>query len=115
MTVAEQWCFNHCELILVSSKRETLWPLLKNPRSPGKRSFGDSRLGCGPGGLNPVGWEYYRDVARKPVMTSVLVIDATQPAPPHRYPPRVKVPEKMMDHVRLEGLLHPFDPKIAKP
>ncbi len=69
----------------------------------------------GPGGLNPVGWEYHSDEARTPVMTSVLVMDATQPAPPRRYPPRVKVPEKMMDHVRLEGLLHPFDPKILKP
>lgn len=63
----------------------------------------------GPGGLNPAGWEYHADGTRSPVMTSPVIIDATQPAPPLRYPPRAGPPEEMMKGVSLEGLLRPFD------
>ena len=69
---------------------------------------------AGPGGLNPVGWEYHRDEARTPVMSSVLVMDATEPAAPRRYPPRVKVPEKAMAGLRLDALLRSFDPKVVR-
>lgn len=64
----------------------------------------------GPGGLNPVGWEYHRDEARTPVMTSVVVLDATQPTAPHAYPPRARAPEAAMQKLNLQELLGPFDP-----
>lgn len=69
---------------------------------------------CGPGGLNPTGWEYYADEARKPVMSGAVIIDATQPAPPVRYPPRAKPPEKLVESMSLDGLLRRFDPKLVK-
>ena len=64
---------------------------------------------CGPGGLIPSGWEYFRDEARTPIMASVMVIDATQPGAPSRYPPRAKPPEDIGGRLRLEDLLRPFD------
>lgn len=68
----------------------------------------------GPGGLNPSAWEYYRDEARTPVMTSVLVLDATKPSPPLSFPPRARPPEELINRLRLEGLLRPFDSKLVK-
>jgi 2,5-furandicarboxylate decarboxylase 1 len=68
----------------------------------------------GPGGLNPSNWEYYTDEARKPVMGAAMILDATMPAPPLRYPPRARPPEKMMEGLRLEELLRRFDPKLVK-
>jgi 2,5-furandicarboxylate decarboxylase 1 len=68
----------------------------------------------GPGGLNPSGWEYHSDGTRTPVMTSVVVIDATQPAPPLRYPPRATPPDEMVNRVQLEGLLLPWEPGLIR-
>jgi 2,5-furandicarboxylate decarboxylase 1 len=68
----------------------------------------------GPGGLNPSGWEYYKDEARTPVMTSVLVLDATKPAPPLSFPSRARPSEQLINRVRLEELLRPFDPSLVK-
>lgn len=68
----------------------------------------------GPGGLNPSGWEYHSDGTRTPVMTSVVIVDATQPAPPLRYPPRAHPPAEMVDRVQLDGLLRPFDPNLVR-
>ncbi|MFQ5852255.1 MAG: UbiD family decarboxylase [Candidatus Binatia bacterium] len=64
----------------------------------------------GPGGLNPSGWEYHTDGTRAPVMTSVVVINATQPAPPRHYPPRASPPGEVVNRVQLDGLLGSFDP-----
>ncbi|MFQ5872633.1 MAG: UbiD family decarboxylase [Dehalococcoidia bacterium] len=67
----------------------------------------------GPGGLNPSGWEYHTDGTRTPVMTSVVIIDATQPALPLRYPPRANPPKEMVNNIKLDGLLRPFDPSLV--
>ncbi|MFQ5539841.1 MAG: UbiD family decarboxylase domain-containing protein, partial [Candidatus Binatia bacterium] len=69
----------------------------------------------GPGGLIPSGWESHPDGNRTPIMVSVMVIDATQPAPPLRYPPRARPPKKQVNEVKLDGLLHPFDPSLVEP
>lgn len=68
----------------------------------------------GPGGLNPSGWDYHSDGTRTPVMTSVVVIDATQPAPPLRYPPRAIPPDEMVNRVQLDGLLLPWEPGLVR-
>jgi 2,5-furandicarboxylate decarboxylase 1 len=68
----------------------------------------------GPGGLIPSGWESHQDGKRTPVMVSVMVIDATQPAPPLRYPPRARPPKKEVNEVQLDSLLHPFDPSLVE-
>jgi 2,5-furandicarboxylate decarboxylase 1 len=65
--------------------------------------------------LNPSGWEYHSGGGRTPVMTSVVVIDATQPAPPLYYPPRANPPEEMVNRVDLDGLLRPLDPSLVGP
>ncbi|MCZ6564205.1 MAG: UbiD family decarboxylase [Candidatus Binatia bacterium] len=68
----------------------------------------------GPGGLIPSGWESHPDGKRTPVMVSVMVIDATQPAPPLHYPPRARPPKKQVSEVQIDGLLHPFDPSLVE-
>jgi 2,5-furandicarboxylate decarboxylase 1 len=69
----------------------------------------------GPGGLNPSNWEYSVDESRKPVTGAAMILDATMPAPPLRFPPRAKPPEKMMEKIRAEELLRRFDPKLVQP
>ncbi|OGQ82223.1 MAG: 4-hydroxybenzoate decarboxylase [Deltaproteobacteria bacterium RIFCSPLOWO2_12_FULL_60_19] len=68
----------------------------------------------GPGGLNPSNWEYGVDESRKPVMGSAMILDATMPAPPLRFPPRTKPPEELVSRVEPERLLKRFDPKLVK-
>lgn len=68
----------------------------------------------GPGGLNPSGWEYHNDGTRTPVMTSVVVIDATEPALPLRYPPRAAPPEEAVKNANLDALLRPFNANLVK-
>lgn len=68
----------------------------------------------GPGGLLPSGWDYRPDGMHTPIMTSVMVLDATKPPPPVEYPKRAKPPDEAMREVELEGLLHPFDPSLLK-
>ena len=68
----------------------------------------------GPGGLNPSNWEYGVDESRKPVKGSAMILDATMPAPPLRFPPRTKPPENLVSRVEPEKLLKRFDPKLVK-
>jgi 2,5-furandicarboxylate decarboxylase 1 len=55
----------------------------------------------GPGGTNPGGYQFHPDGTRTPIMTTALIVDATKPAPPIPYPPRAKVPQKIVDKVNL--------------
>jgi 2,5-furandicarboxylate decarboxylase 1 len=59
----------------------------------------------GPGGLNPVGYEYFADGTKKPVMTAGLVIDATKPDPSIPYPPRARVPEEVLKRLDVDRLV----------
>ncbi|HXK27514.1 MAG TPA: UbiD family decarboxylase [Candidatus Binatia bacterium] len=60
---------------------------------------------AGPGGLNPVGYEFHADGSKTPVMISTLIVDATKPAPPTPYPPRAGVPKEVLDRINLDKLL----------
>lgn len=64
----------------------------------------------GPGGLNPVGYEFHADGTKTPVMTTAVVIDATKPSPPVPYPPRAIVPEEYVIPLDLEQILKDFAP-----
>lgn len=55
----------------------------------------------GPGGLLPTNWEYDTDGDRTPRMSSAIIIDATKPAPPVRFPTRARVPEDAVRNVDL--------------
>lgn len=59
----------------------------------------------GPGGLNPVGYEYHADGTKTPVMITALIVDATKPAPPIPYPPRARVPQEVLDKIDLGKLV----------
>ncbi|HBA40215.1 MAG TPA: UbiD family decarboxylase [Deltaproteobacteria bacterium] len=63
---------------------------------------------AGPGGLNPVGYEFHSDGTKTPVMISALIVDATKPAPPTPYPPRAKVPQAVLDRIDLGKMLKEF-------
>ena len=63
---------------------------------------------AGPGGLNPVGYEFHPDGTKTPVMISALIVDATKPAPPTPYPPRAKVPQEVLDRIDLGMVLKEF-------
>jgi 2,5-furandicarboxylate decarboxylase 1 len=62
----------------------------------------------GPGGLNPVGFDFHADGSKTPVMISALIVDATKPAPPIPYPPRAKVPQEVLDRLDLARLVQEF-------
>ena len=47
----------------------------------------------GPGGLLPTNWSYDDEGARTARMSSAVIVDATKPAPPVRFPPRAHVPD----------------------
>ncbi|WP_342741644.1 UbiD family decarboxylase [Alicyclobacillus macrosporangiidus] len=61
----------------------------------------------GPGGLLPTNWESHADGSRTPKMSSAVIVDATKPAPPVRFPERTRVPMEHVESVKLE-LLQPF-------
>ena len=63
---------------------------------------------AGPGGLNPVGYEFHPDGTKTPVMISALIVDATKPAPPTPYPPRARVPQEVLDRIDLDKMLKEF-------
>ena len=63
-----------------------------------------------PGGLNPSGYEYLPDGSKQPRKMTAMVIDATKPAPPARYPPRAVVPEDAVALVDLDRMIKPFTP-----
>lgn len=60
----------------------------------------------GPGGLLPTNWTYDAEGGRTPRMSSAVVVDATQPAPPVVAPPRARVPPDVVAAV---------DPDAARP
>ena len=68
----------------------------------------------GPGALLPSNWEYHADGSRTPRSSSAIIIDATKPAPPIPYPPRVQVPADAVDAVDLTtlGELSPSSPYL---
>lgn len=63
--------------------------------------------------LNPAGYEFGADGSSKLVNTAAMIIDATKPAPPVKYPPRAVVPDEIVDAVNLEELLHEYRPASA--
>ncbi|MBI4523664.1 MAG: UbiD family decarboxylase [Deltaproteobacteria bacterium] len=63
---------------------------------------------AGPGGLNPVGYEFHPDGSKTPVMISALIVDATKPAPPIPYPPTAKVPQEVLDRLDPVRMLKEF-------
>jgi 2,5-furandicarboxylate decarboxylase 1 len=67
----------------------------------------------GPGGLNPVGYEFHEDGSKTPVMTTAIVIDATKPAPPVPYPPRAVVPEEYVIPLDVDSILKDYVPGRA--
>lgn len=46
----------------------------------------------GPGGLLPTNWSYDAEGGRTPRRSAGVVMDATKPAPPVRFPPKARVP-----------------------
>ena len=59
----------------------------------------------GPGGLNPVGFDFHEDGSSTPIMTAAMIVDATKPAPPIKYPPRARVPQAVLDKIDLGNLV----------
>jgi 2,5-furandicarboxylate decarboxylase 1 len=62
----------------------------------------------GPGGLLPAGWTFDAEGGKQPRRIGAMVIDATRPAPPVRYPERAVVPADAVDLVDPEAL-RPFE------
>ena len=58
----------------------------------------------GPGGLLPTNFDYFADGTKTARASSAIIIDATKPAPPIPYPPRVKVPDDAVNAVDLTTL-----------
>ena len=61
-----------------------------------------------PGGLNPSAYEYFADGSKQPRRMTAMIIDATKPAPPARYPPRALVPEDAVARVDLDTMIRRF-------
>lgn len=56
----------------------------------------------GPGGLLPTNWSYDAAGDRTPRRSAAVIVDATKPAPPVRFPPRARVPEAAVRAVDLD-------------
>jgi 2,5-furandicarboxylate decarboxylase 1 len=67
-----------------------------------------------PGGLNPSAYEYFPDGTKAARKMTAMVIDATKPAPPAKYPPRALVPEEHVDRVDLERIIRPFSTDLLE-
>jgi 2,5-furandicarboxylate decarboxylase 1 len=63
----------------------------------------------GPGGLNPVQWDYFPDGTKKERMMPAVILDATKPLAPAQFPPRAQVPEEAIAGVDLGRLLRRFE------
>lgn len=57
----------------------------------------------GPGGLLPTNWSYDEEGGRTPRRSSAVIVDATKPAPPVRFPARARVPEEALLAVDLDA------------
>lgn len=68
----------------------------------------------GPGGLNPIQYDYHEDGTKTPRMMAAMIMDATKPLPPAEFPPRVQVPADLVDAVDLSRLLEPYSPPTAR-
>lgn len=55
----------------------------------------------GPGGLLPTNWAYDEEGGRTARMSAAVIMDATKPAPPVRFPARAKVPDAAVRAVDL--------------
>ena len=56
----------------------------------------------GPGGLLPTNWTYDEKGGREAVMSSAVIIDATKPSPPIKYPVRAHVPDEAVQAIRTD-------------
>jgi 2,5-furandicarboxylate decarboxylase 1 len=63
---------------------------------------------AGPGGLNPLQYDYHQDGTKTPRMMGVMILDATKPLSPAQFPPRAVVPEEAVATVDLERMLRPY-------
>jgi len=61
-----------------------------------------------PGGLNPAGYDFGPDGSKTPRKIAAVIIDATKPAPPAKYPPRAVVPEEYVARVDLDQMVRDF-------
>lgn len=59
----------------------------------------------GPAGLLPTNWSYDEEGERTPRMSSAVIVDATKPAPPIKYPSRAYVPEAVVAAVDPDSAL----------
>ena len=91
------------EDIDVFSDAEVLWAI--GTRCSLEKDLAVIPRWSGPGGLNPVGYEYHADGTRTPVMIAALIVDATKPVPSIPYPPRAKVPQEVLDKIDLGKLV----------
>jgi 2,5-furandicarboxylate decarboxylase 1 len=64
----------------------------------------------GPGGLNPLQYDYHEDGTKTPRMMAAMIMDATKPLPPAAFPPRVQVPPEAVDAVDLARAVQPYSP-----
>jgi 2,5-furandicarboxylate decarboxylase 1 len=55
----------------------------------------------GPGGLLPTNWGYDSEGYRTPRRSSAVILDATKPAPPVKFPVRAQVPPEVVAAVDL--------------
>lgn len=65
----------------------------------------------GPGGLLPTNWAYDEQGGRSPRRSSGVIIDATKPAPPVRFPVRARVPAGVVEKVDLAAVVDVDDAK----
>src|SRR5439155_9071831 len=56
----------------------------------------------GPGGLNPLQYDYQADGSKTPRMMGVIILVATKPLPPAQFAPRAQVPVVAIAAVELE-------------
>lgn len=62
----------------------------------------------GPGGLNPLHYDFHQDGTKTPKMMSVMILDATKPLAPAQFPPRALVPAEAVARVDLPRMLKPY-------
>ncbi len=64
----------------------------------------------GPGGLLPTNWAYDKDGGRTARRSSAVIMDATKPAPPVKFPVRAQVPAEIVDAVDLDTAVSVTEP-----
>jgi 2,5-furandicarboxylate decarboxylase 1 len=65
----------------------------------------------GPGGLLPTNWSYDEHGGRSPRRSAGVIMDATKPAPPVRFPARARVPAGVVEQVDLSAVVDVTDAK----